>query len=234
MKNKPLYIQLWEKYRNSILEGKYNYGELFSTERELEKVHSCDRKTIRKALNMLVDEQLLVRIVGKGTYVNKPDLRLQLESIQGFSGLLRQQGIEITNKVLFFQKVEAGYRVAKMLQIDKEDTVYKCIRLRYAKESPVAVETTYIRDIFPDLLKFDFNIYSLYEVMGSYGQFPEKVKEEITAVELPETEAQYLGKTPGDIAYLITDITRNKEGQIIEYNRSYTVSERFEMYADLI
>lgn len=234
MKSKPLYIQLWERYRNYILEGKYNYGELFPTERELEKVHNCDRRTIRKALNMLVDEQLLVRIVGKGTYVNKPDLRLQLESIQGFSGLLRQQGVEITNKVLFFQKVKAGYRVAKVLQIGKDESVYKCVRLRCAKESPIALETTYIRDIFPDLLRFDFNIYSLYEVMGSYGQSPDRVEEEIAAIELSDTEAQYLGKQPGDMAYLITDITRNREGLVIEYNRAYTVSERFVMYADLI
>ena len=106
-------------------------------------------------------------------------------------------------------------------------------RVLYDKENPIVLETIYICDIFPDLLKFDLNIYSLFEVMESFGQFPTKVTEDILAVELPETEAQYLNKETGDPAYLISDITENQEGKIIEYNRAYIASERFVLSTDL-
>ncbi|MDD3174126.1 MAG: GntR family transcriptional regulator [Herbinix sp.] len=234
MGSKSLYIQLWEHYRNQILTGTYKYGEIFPTERELEKVHNCNRKTIRKALNMLVEEKLLVRLIGKGTFVNRPDLTLPLETIRGFSSLIKQEGMEVINKVLFFQKVEAGYRVSKVFGISKEDRVYKCVRVRYVNENPIALDITYIRDVFPELLKFDFNVYSLYEVMESYGQIPCNVNEEVSAIELQEMEAQYLNKKSGDFAYLITDITKNQDGIIIEYNKSYTVSDRFALSTDLI
>ena len=69
--------------------------------------------------------------------------------------------------------------------------------------------------------------------MESFGQFPTKVTEDILAVELPETEAQYLNKKTGDPAYLISDITENQEGKIIEYNRAYIASERFVLSTDL-
>lgn len=233
MAKKALYLQLWEKFRMQILAGEYQYGEVFPTERELEIQYSCDRKTIRKALNLLVEESLLVRITGKGTFVCKPDIRLSLENLKSFSGLLRQEGVETEKKVLFFKKVEAGYRVAKILNIKKCDEVYKCVRVLYDKENPIVLETIYILDIFPDLLKFDLNIYSLFEVMESFGQFPTKVTEDILAVELPETEAQYLNKETGDPAYLISDITENQEGKIIEYNRAYIASERFVLSTDL-
>lgn len=233
MAKKPLYLQLWEKFRNQILNGEYQYGDLFPTERELEKQFSCDRKTIRKALNLLVEESLLVRSAGKGTFVSKPDLRLSLETMKSYSGLLRQEGVETEKKVLFFDKVEAGYRIAKALNIDKADEIYKCVRLLYDKENPIVLETIYIKDIFPDMMKFDFNIYSLVEVMESFGQVPTKVTEDILAVELPEAEAQYLNKDAGAPVYLIIDITENQNGEVIEYNRAYILSERFVLSTDL-
>lgn len=234
MSRNPLYIQLWKKFRNQILAGDYHYGDMFPTERELEIQYSCDRKTIRKALNLLVDELLLVRITGKGTFVSKPDFRLSLETLKSFSGLLRQEGVETEKKVLYFQKINAGYRIAKRLNIDKTDSVYKCVRLIYDKENPIVLETIYIKDIFPDLMKFDFNIYSLVEVMESFGQVPTTVTEDILAVELSETEAQYLNKEPGDPAYLLVDITENQYGEVIEYNRAHFISERFILSTDLV
>lgn len=234
MNSKPLYIQLWEKFKNQILNNEYKYGETFPTERELEKLYGYDRKTIRKALNLLVDEKLLVRIVGKGTFVCKPDIRLSMEVLKGFSGLLRQEGVEVTTKVLFFNKVEAGYRISKLFQINTKDMVYKCVRLRYTNNVPIALEFTFIKDIFPDLLKYDLNIYSLYEIMERYGQIPSKVIEEIMGVELSEMEAQWLEEDIDDPAYLITDIMYNQNQEVIEYNRAYTRSERFVLSTKLV
>jgi len=234
MANQPLYINLWRIFRKQILTGEYHYGDAFPTERELETKYKCDRKTIRKALSLLQEEQLLVRIVGKGTFVNKPDIRLSLESVRGLSGLLKQEGIEITSNVLYFQKIKAGYRIAKIMGIDRIAEVYKCVRLRSTKEGPIAVETTYIKDVFPELTNFDFNIYSLYGVMENYGQIPTTVTEDIMAIELSENEAQYLNKEPGDPVYLVVDITENQYGEVIEYNRTYALSERFVLSTELV
>ena len=234
MKSKPLYIQIWEHYRKEITDGKYKYGDTFPTERELEKVHGCDRKTIRKALNLLVDENLLVRVVGKGTYVNEPDVRFSMESIRGFSRILQQEGIGVSSKLLFFGKVEAGYRVAKALGIYKGEMVYKCVRLRNTGDTPVALEMAYIKNIFPEIEKFDFNIYSLYDIYENYGHGVTEVEEEIQAIEISEQEAQYLEIKTGDPVLLITDISKDCHGEIIEYNRAYTVSDRFRLSTDLI
>ena len=140
----------------------------------------------------------------------------------------------MSSKLLFFGKVEAGYRVAKALGIYKGEMVYKCVRLRNTGDTPVALEMAYIKNIFPEIEKFDFNIYSLYDIYENYGHGVTEVEEEIQAIEISEQEAQYLEIKTGDPVLLITDISKDCHGEIIEYNRAYTVSDRFRLSTDLI
>ena len=85
---KPRYIQLSDEIRNMILNNEYKYGEMFPPERELETVYGMDRKTIRKALNILVEEGMLTRVKGKGTFVNSPDINYSMRKLSGFGRLL--------------------------------------------------------------------------------------------------------------------------------------------------
>ena len=148
---KPRYIQLSDEIRNMILNNEYQYGEMFPPERELETTYEMDRKTIRKALNILVEEGLLTRIKGKGTFVNSPDINYSMRKISGFGGLLEQQGIESTAKVISVSEEQAGYRLGKMMEIGRAEPVWKMIRQRFAKGEPLALEITYVKQgIIPD------------------------------------------------------------------------------------
>jgi len=234
MSRTPRYLDLYEKYRRQILSGVYRLGDAFPTERALETAEGCDRKTIRKALTLLTDDGLLTRVVGKGTFVREPDLTLSLETIQGFSGLMENAGVTVTSRVLFFQKVPAGYRISRIMGLPEEAAVHKMVRLRLADGVPVSYEITFIRDVVPGLEVYDFNIYSLYDVLEKNGQIISHISETVTAVELSEAMASHLQKKAGDPVFLLTDITENQEGLVIEYNRSYIVSERFHLSTDLV
>ena len=234
MSRTPRYLDLYNKYRRQILGGVYRFGDAFPTERDLEETEGCDRKTIRKALAKLTEDGLLTRIVGKGTFVREPDLSLSLEKIGGFSGLVERDGVAITSRVLFFQKVPAGFRIAGIFDIPTDQEVYKMIRVRLANGSPISYETTFIRDIVPDLSDYDFNVYSLYDVLEKNGQIITHISETVTAVELSEAMASHLNKEAGDPVFLLTDLTENQDGLVIEYNRSYIISERFHLSTDLV
>ncbi len=64
----PLYIQLADKIRQEIREGKINPGEKLMSENEMVKYYQIGRLTIREALSVLVNEGLLVKHHGKGTF----------------------------------------------------------------------------------------------------------------------------------------------------------------------
>lgn len=230
---KPLYIQFSDKIRNMIYNEEYQYGQIFPSERELENEYAIDRKTIRKSLNILVEEGLLTRIQGKGTFVKNPSIQMPMKKVMGFSRLLRQEGVEITSKVISATREEAGFRLSKIMNIKKTDNVNKLIRIRMIGNEPIAVEITYIRDVIDNFLELDFSVYSLYDTLEQKNHIPTQVEEEVHAVALPGVEAQWLNKKAGDMAFLVTDITKDQNGDVIEYNKAYTNSERIVLSTQL-
>lgn len=227
---KPLYIQFSDKLRNLILSSEYKYGEMFPTERELEATYGLDRKTIRKSLNILVEEGLLIRMKGKGTFVSSPDINYPMKNMSGFSRLLEQQGIESTSKVLSVAKEQAGYRLSKIMEIGRADHVWKLIRQRLSGNEPLALEIIYVRqDVISDFEDMDFEVYSLFDMYTSHGHVPTRVDERIEAIELSAPEAKYLNMEEGDVAFLVSDITRDQDQKVIEYTKTYTNSSRIKL-----
>lgn len=231
---KPRYIQLSEILRNLILNDEYQYGEIFPPERELERIYLMDRKTIRKALNILVDEGLLTRVKGKGTFVNNPDINFSMKNVAGFRNLLEQQGVETTTKVISISSGQAGYRLAKIMKIGRSDVVWKMIRRRFTEEEPLTLEVTYVKEnAIPDFNEVDFEVYSLYDVLVKSGHIPTYIDERIEAVEVAGTEAKYLGVEDGETVFLILDLTRDQNGEAVEYTKTYTKSSRIKLSTQL-
>ena len=65
----PLYQQIYSRLKEEILAQKYSSGKRLPTEKELCEMFHVSRITSKKALNMLADENLIVRIKGRGSYV---------------------------------------------------------------------------------------------------------------------------------------------------------------------
>jgi len=66
----PLYLQIYNRLRDDIHAKKYSANERLPTEKELCQMYHVSRITSKKALNMLVEDNLVVRIKGKGTYIS--------------------------------------------------------------------------------------------------------------------------------------------------------------------
>jgi DNA-binding LacI/PurR family transcriptional regulator len=73
--NLKAYSKLEEDLRKSILGGKLSYSEPISTETELSQMYGISRNTARKALQKLVDEGLLSKVHGRGTFIVPPEDR---------------------------------------------------------------------------------------------------------------------------------------------------------------
>lgn len=71
MKKKAfLYQKLYDDIRQKIEHGEYKSGQLLPPERELGEAYGVERTTVRRALQMLTDDQLVSKLPGKGTVIS--------------------------------------------------------------------------------------------------------------------------------------------------------------------
>ena len=81
----PLYLQISEDIKRKIHNGEYQVNTKIPTEAELEKIYGASRITIRKALELLVEDEILSRKPKIGTYVTAKKITRSLNQSMSFS-----------------------------------------------------------------------------------------------------------------------------------------------------
>lgn len=118
-------------------------GSQLPSERDLCAHFGVARMTIRNAISALVDEELLERVVGVGTFVRheKVDLQLKLTS---YSEEMQRRGMRPAARTLAFEQIPATGRLARELQMDEGKAVIRFRRLLLADEEPMSVDENFI------------------------------------------------------------------------------------------
>ncbi len=84
----PIYRQIAEFVRTAVIDGQYGYGAKLPPEPELAEQLNASRQTVRKALKLLEDQDIIRQQKGKGTFVvyrKKPDEKKKRVCIAGTS-----------------------------------------------------------------------------------------------------------------------------------------------------
>jgi len=90
----PLFHQLLSRLRDDILSGTYHAHFKLPSEPELCRLYGVSRATVRMALDKLVEQRLVYRHQGKGTFVSAPEPQLMLLTDPSFARELRLRGVE--------------------------------------------------------------------------------------------------------------------------------------------
>lgn len=88
----PLYVQIAENIKGKIAGREILPGSRIPTEAELSKSYGVSRITIRKALELLVEEEILVRKQRLGTFVLDKKISRNLNHFMGFSQSCELEG----------------------------------------------------------------------------------------------------------------------------------------------
>jgi GntR family transcriptional regulator len=159
----PVYYQLKKLIAAKIAAGEFRPNQPIPSERELGETLQISRMTVRQALNQLVNEGVLYRKKGKGTFVAK--LKIEQHNIMSFSEMVKNKGLIPATKVLFFEKALPTPDLVELLDLNKTDLLYQIRRLRLANETPIGIETVFIPEKFcPDLELLDLTA-SLYQII---------------------------------------------------------------------
>jgi len=146
----PKYHQIYLVLRQKLDEGVYDDG--VPPEKDLAQQFGVGRVTVRRALEQLVNESLIIREAGRGTWP-APRVEQQGAAAQDGSGNLRLGGLlnnivqasrRTTIKVLEWSVIRASPVLAQALQIAEGVDVRKIVRTRSTSAGPVSLITTFL------------------------------------------------------------------------------------------
>ncbi|MFF2449590.1 GntR family transcriptional regulator [Neobacillus sp. NPDC058068] len=159
-----LYAQIADDFRLNIQTEKWREGERIPTELELCDMYHVSRITIRKAIDELMKENLLVRIRSKGTFVKDTFQEEEHYTIiKGFTQELQEKGKHAKTVDVEVKVGHANKRVAKYLNIEIGSAVLILKRVRGDEDSVFAFFITYIaynRDYSLDTKDYSSSFYS--------------------------------------------------------------------------
>ena len=226
----PLYYQLREEIKKKILNGTYKENDLIPSERQLGEQFNLSSTTVRRALNDLVQERLLERKAGKGTFVRMSKVKRDLRKVLGFTANMQEMGLSPSTKVLSKKIMPANLFARQRLGLEKGSMVVKINRLRLANDVPMMLETRYIRtDLCPGIEKHDLSS-SLWKVFENlYGHKPNRHTQNVTIAKFSGPQAGMFGLEGGALALLINGVTYVKDGQPIEREESLYRDDKYDL-----
>ena len=162
---KPIYLQICDLIREKINSGKLSLGGRVWSEHDIMEKFHVSRNTAQKAIETLVNEGIVSRVQGKGSFVTQPKVDYGLQYLISFTEETLGKGLKPTSEVIFFNREHPDSYHANNLRVSEDDWVYKLERLRFANKYPIAYQISIIpEELCPDLQRFDFSKQSLYEV----------------------------------------------------------------------
>jgi GntR family transcriptional regulator len=226
----PLYLQL----KQLILEQYVQNGQRLPDtripgEEELASTYRVSRMTARQALTELVNEGVLYRRAGKGTFVAPPKIERQMARLTGYYEEMVERGLTPGARVLGKSVTDAGRKVASLLSLDPGGKVIQIFRLRLANDEPMAIQTVRIPfDRCPNLVDDDLTYLSLYQLLEQkYALKLGRAQEKIAATVASRQQAALLAISKDAPLLQIERLTFLDSGVPIEYVESFYRADRY-------
>jgi GntR family transcriptional regulator len=230
---RPLYRQVKAIFVRRLVDGVWAPGEVLPSEGQLAAEIGVSQGTVRKALDELAAENLVVRRQGRGTFVAEHDERRILFQ---FFKLVPDRGAPRFPDSVVLSTVTGLADPAEQAALDLagEDGVIRIRRLRSFDEVALIAETLSLpRKLFPGLDDGPIpnNLYSLFA--SRYGVTIASAREKLKAVALPAEDAAALGVEPGHPALQIDRIALSLDGTPVERRLSLFLTKEVHYLSDL-
>jgi DNA-binding GntR family transcriptional regulator len=223
----PLWSVVSTRLRQLIESGQIPMGARIENEVALSDMIGISRPTMRRALQDLVDQGLIVRKRGVGTQVVIREVRRPVELTSSYDDLVKV-GRRPSTDVLAFEIIPATDTIALALDIAPRSDVISIERLRYADGEPLALMHNLIPAQVAKLTRADLVRFGLYECLrNAAAPLPRTATEIIGARLAKPAECSILGLERGAALFTMTRTARRREGQGVEYGSHIYRADRY-------
>jgi GntR family transcriptional regulator len=226
----PLYQQLQRALRQAIETRILSPDDALPPERDLATEFSVSRITVRKAIDGLVNEGMLVRRQGSGTFVCSR-VEKNFSKLTSFSEDMRARGRNPRSVWLRRSAGTVTPEESLTLRSSPGTPVYRFHRIRFADDAPMAIEyATVLASCLPSL---DAVESSLYEALERAGNRPVRALQRLRAVLFTTEQAELLQAKEKDAGLLVERLGFLKDGSAVEFTQSYYRGDIYDFVAEL-
>ena len=185
----PLYVQIRESLRGDILHKTLSPGQRLPPEEDLATKFGVSRMTVRQSISDLIEQGLLYRRHGVGTFVARTHLERDHTRLSSFVESAKAQGLSVKIRVLIAEIVPCKLKVAEALALAEGDLVARVRTLRVVEGEPVTLHDAFIPyKLIPQLLQADMEAEHLWDIYETYGF---RVKRAVQRLEAREAEGEF-------------------------------------------
>lgn len=224
---KILYQEVSNTLKNRIISGEYEIGTMLPTENELVDEFEVSKITVRRAVQLLVDDGYVQKQSGKGTVVLSNRAFNYMNRAQSFTSLLTQKGKIVENRIISIEKIEEQkninrklfvfddiYRIRRKYIIDNKDTILFCYYVSLPDDSIFkAIEGENDFSLYSFLANNDIHISIIKDSFG-ISEVTKDIKDNI------EIDSPYVLRR--------TRESQDIDGRLIEKTYSYYNTEENE------
>ena len=211
----PLYHQLAEQLSGAIADGRLQPGDPFENEVALAERLGLSRPTVRRAIQEMVDQGLLVRRRGLGTRVanRKVHRRAELTSLWDD---LRREGRHPRTSILTHEIV-TDERAASALDLEPDTPMLLVVRVRTADGDPIAYMHNWLPPEYSDIPVEELQSTGLYAAVRSRGVKPVGARQTIGARMPTPAERKALGIRGQQPVLTMTRMAFDAAGRAVEF-----------------
>lgn len=232
MDQRHLYLQVIDRLKLDIEKGIFKEKEKLPSEFELAKLLGVSRATLREALRVLEEENIIVRRHGVGTFVNsKPVFTSGIEQLSSVSAMIRNAGMEPGTIYLSSMESEASEDDAKRFQCEEDTTVVTMERVRTADGEPVV----YCIDKVPQYyLPADFLIRkegSIFTALEESGDI--RISHAVTFIDpvgYHEVASPTLNCDPETSLLILKQLHYDENDRVVLYSKNYFRADKFSFH----
>ncbi len=224
----PLYLQLYDTIKSKIDSGEYKVGEKIPSEAQLSENYGISRITVRSALEQLVNENILVKKHGKGTYVSMPVyVESTLNEVRGsFTKSCIKMGKVPKTSLLSVQRKRAGKYISKQLGVNEDDLIIVIKRVRCIDDIPSVLEIDYFRKEYDFMIQSDIENNSLLDLLRKHTGIVASTFNDVMEIKHANKEQSVaLNCMIGAALLLVSQTVTDDKDQIIYFNEQYIRSD---------
>jgi GntR family transcriptional regulator len=231
---RPLYRQVKELLMKRLGDGSWAPGQLLPSEPEIAAGLGVSPGTVRKALDEMSAESLLVRRQGRGTFVASHD---EERILFQFFRMVSDNGVRRfpESRTISVSVAKADELASKRLGISLKESIVAIERVRSLDGRPCIHEKIVLpRMLFPGIERIKDlpnNLYALYSV--KYGVTIARGSESLKAVAAGKRQVELLGSGPGEPILLIDRVALGVDGTPAEWRRSLCRTDQSHYLSDL-
>ncbi|NJP97455.1 GntR family transcriptional regulator [Nonomuraea sp. FMUSA5-5] len=208
-------------------------GDAVESDSELSALFNVSRMTVRQAAQRLVDEGLIYRVPGVGTFVAEPKVHRDMARLRSFTEEMARRGAVAGSRVLSAELRAGTADELAALHLAPRSMVTHVRRLRLADGKPVAIENVVLPMSCSAVLNEDLEHSSLHEALRTLGEIPTSATGTLVAANAGAEDAELLQVEPGAALLVEERLIVNQNGQPLEKTQTRYLGDEFVFHVTL-